>query len=244
MRAHTGVRGNEFADHLAGQGAKGLQTTSSKRWVERCDAPAPVPAILTDHCWRCGQARSLAGHEAHCVVPGAPPPFICCRHGCGKKFKWQFSTGKRKQPHHPREFRNTHERICRGEDVLTRTCPFCERVYPAGTTDETIFKHRKECLSRPDGFANEGPSWQCDICKSRFTTGEKAAHEASCRGSADLNKTCNFCSATFQTIGLREAHEVTCRGSKRANLQCLFCARQFASWGGRITHDKACPSRS
>ena len=88
VRAHTGVTGNEFADHLAGQGTKGLQTTSSKRWIECCDAPAQVPAILTDHCWRCGEvftgpshARSLAGHEAHCVVPGAPPPFICCRHG-------------------------------------------------------------------------------------------------------------------------------------------------------------------
>ena len=251
VKAHTGIRGNEFADHLAGQGAKGLQTASSKRWLERCDAPAAVPSILTDRCWRCGQvftgpshARALAGHEAHCKVPGAPPPFICCRHGCGKQFKWQFSTGKRKQPHHAREFRNTHERICRGEDELTRTCPFCDKVYVQGTTDETILKHRKECVLRPKDAAEEGPSWQCNICKSRFTTGDKATHEANCRGSAALNKTCSLCSETFQTIGLRVAHESSCRGSKRANLQCLFCAQLFTTFGSRITHEKACPSRS
>ena len=247
VKAHTGIRGNEFADHLAGQGAKGLQTASSKRWLERCDAPAAVPSILTDHCWRCGQvftgpshARALAGHEAHCKVPGAPPPFICCRHGCGKQFKWQFSTGKRKQPHHAREFRNTHERICRGEDELTRTCPFCDKVYVQGTTDETILKHRKECVLRPKDAAEEGTSWQCNIC----TTGDKATHEANCGGSAALNKTCSLCSETFQTIGLRVAHESSCRGSRRANLQCLFCAQLFTTFGSRITHEKACPSRS
>ena len=64
VRAHTGVRGNEFADHLAGQGAKGLPTTSSKRWVKRCDAPAPVPAIL----------RITAGGAVRCSP--APPMLV------------------------------------------------------------------------------------------------------------------------------------------------------------------------
>ena len=112
VKAHTGVAGNEFADQLADQGARGLQTTTSRRWLTPCDTPEEVPAIMSDHCWRCGKvytgsshARSLAGHEAYCKVPGAPPPFIRCRHGCGKQFAWKFAEGKRKQPHHARENR-------------------------------------------------------------------------------------------------------------------------------------------
>ena len=69
--AHFNNHGNEYADFLAGEGSKGHQTKHP---------------LLTDWCWRCGTvfsgpsyARQLAGHEAYCKVPGAPPPSLPCR---------------------------------------------------------------------------------------------------------------------------------------------------------------------
>ena len=250
VKAHTGVTGNEFADHLAKLGAKGQLTSMSSRWLLPCDVPPPPPAILADNCWRCGKvysgpshARSLAGHEAHCKVPGAPPAFIPCRHNCGKQFAWQFATGKRKQPHHAREFRNTHERICRGTDELTRTCPFCSYTFVIHTTDATILLHRLECPDRPEQVSNERPSWHCPLCKAHFTAGSKEEHMQTCKGSAQKNRTCSKCNATFQTKGARETHESFCRGSEKANLTCEFCKREFSTFGSRMSHEKACPRR-
>ena len=144
--------GNDFADHLADQGAKGSQTTQSPRWLLPLGAPQVIDPLLLDSCWRCGQvysgpsySRKLAGHEGYCKVPGAPPAQIPCRLKCGKMFAWRFPAPGKKHFHHAREFRNLHEKNCRGSDELTRTCPSCNKQFSPSITDDTIWQHRKQC---------------------------------------------------------------------------------------------------
>ena len=141
VKGHSNDLGNDYADKLAEQGAAGKQTNQWSRWLLPVGSPAPSDPLLTDSCWKCGvvysgpsHARQLAGHEAYCAVPSAPPPSIPCRHNCGAVFEWQWPKGKRKQAHHPREYRNKHEKICRGSDEATRTCPNCEKVFRVGTS--------------------------------------------------------------------------------------------------------------
>ena len=152
--AHSNNHGNEYADFLAGEGSKGHQTKQSQRWHLPVGSPAPCDPLLTDWCWRRGTvysgpsyARQLAGHEAYCKVPGAPPPSLPRRKNCGVSFPWQFPKGKRKQAHHAREFRKKHEKNCRGSPELTRTCPHCNLVLPLSTTDDMIISHLKKLLS-------------------------------------------------------------------------------------------------
>ncbi|CAK9016044.1 unnamed protein product [Durusdinium trenchii] len=149
VKGHSGNPGNDYADALADKGRAGEQTRHSPRWLLPVGSPAPCDPLLTDHCWRCGKvytglshARQLAGHEAYCKVPGAPPASIPCRRGCGRSFEWRFAEGKRKQAHHAREFRHTHEKICRGSEALTRVCPTCDLPFSASTSDEMILQHR------------------------------------------------------------------------------------------------------
>ena len=117
VKGHSNNMGNDFADHLADQGAKGSQTTQSPRWLLPLGAPQSIDPLLLDSCWRCGQvysgpsySRKLAGHEGYCKVPGAPPAQIPCRLKCGKMLDWRFQAPGKKHFHHAREFRNLHEK--------------------------------------------------------------------------------------------------------------------------------------
>ena len=73
VKAHSGNHGNEQADRLANKGATGSQTNMSSRWTLPIGSPSPSDPLLTDFCWRTSYARQLAGHEAHCAIPGAAP---------------------------------------------------------------------------------------------------------------------------------------------------------------------------
>jgi hypothetical protein len=243
--AHSNNHGNEYADHLAGEGSRGKQTRQSPRWQVPVGSPAPSDPLLTDWCWRCGQlysgpfyARQLAGHEAFCKVPGAPPPSIPCRRGCGITFPWQFPKGKRKQAHHTRrEFRNKHEKICQGNPELTRTCPHCKVVLPPSTTDDMIISHLKSCS--PDA-SHLDRMWTCPKCKSRIGFNHKETHIATCKGSAKDNCTCSKCKQLCQSLSACQKHTAVCRGSEEANLTCQTCNRKFKTFASRITHEKAC----
>lgn len=244
VKAHSGNHGNDYADKLAAAGATGKQTTHSSRWVLPVGSPTPNDPLLTDWCWRCGQvfsgesyARQLAGHEGYCKVPGAPPANIPCRRNCGVTFQWRFADGKRKQAHHAREFRNKHEKICRGTPQLTRTCPHCETVFPEQTSDDVILLHRQKCS--PDN-SSLSSMWKCPLCKSRVAKRNQAEHTSRCRGSAQANKTCSKCSEVLQSADACIKHETICRGSKTENLKCSKCKRSFTTFGSRITHEKSC----
>ena len=149
VKGHSANLGNDHADRLAGVGAKGQQSTQSARWLVPAGAPEPVSPLSVDHCWRCGRVfsgdsygRQLAGHEAYCKIPGAPPAHIPCRRKCGRTFPWRSSSQQGKHKHHAREARNLHEKICRGSEELTRVCPFCDTVFPEACSDELLFQHR------------------------------------------------------------------------------------------------------
>ena len=139
-------------------------------------APAGCcPPLLTDS-WRCGRvfsgashARQLAGHEAYCKGPGSPPAAIPCRPGCGKTFAWRLPSAGRKQPHHAREFRSKHEKICRGSDADTRICPICSQCQD----------------SAPNTPPPTKSMWKCPQCSSRCAVSSKAQHAAVCRGSVN-----------------------------------------------------------
>ena len=116
VKGHSNDNGNDYADKLAELGAAGKQTKQWSRWLLPVGSPSPCDPLLTDYCWKCGivysgpsYARQLAGHEAYCSVPSAPPPSLPCRRNCGTSFEWQWPKGQRKQAHHAREFRNKHE---------------------------------------------------------------------------------------------------------------------------------------
>jgi rubrerythrin len=180
--------------------------------------PLDLLAPLTPFLRRCGQvftgtsyARQLAGHEAHCVIPGAAPPHIPCRRNCGKTFEWRFKQEGKKHFHHAREFRNLHERISRGTDEATRTCPSCLKVFRAGVTDETIWLHRSKCASQnpPNSEICTYPSRKmnkCPNCKSKFSI-VLEDHLKHCRGDIKSNKTCQACELVLQTIDARVKHE-------------------------------------
>ena len=81
VSGHSGNHGNDYADHLAAQGASGFQTKQWSRWLLPVGSPAPNDPLQTDWCWRCGAvfsggnyAHQLAGHEGQCDAAGAPPP--------------------------------------------------------------------------------------------------------------------------------------------------------------------------
>ena len=211
--------------------------------------PLPISPLLVDHCWRCGRvfsgssyARQLAGHEAHCKIPGAPPAHIWCRNNCGRSFPWKFTDTPGKHNHHAREARNLHEKICRGSDELTRECPYSFKLLPEGASDDLIFQHRASCDSRPQNEPSLYSSWQwrCPSCNARIPSEKQVQRAAMCRGSAQANRTCVSCKAFFQTADARIKHESLCRGSEQANLTCCKCGRLFSSWGSRITREKSC----
>ena len=141
-----------------------------------------------DWCWRCGKvfsgpshARQLAGHEGQCHVPSVPPPRIPCRKGRGRQFEWRFPSGRRKQAHHAREYRHMHEKLCSGDERGSRTCPFCNKVCPEGTSDETVLRHRDSCSSRPREAASSHSTWKCPKCSCRFSPTQQVHHEATSR---------------------------------------------------------------
>ena len=244
VKAHSGNHGNEQADRLANKGATGSQTNMSSRWTLPIGSPSPSDPLLTDFCWRTSYARQLAGHEAHCAIPGAAPPHIPCRRNCGKTCEWRFKQEGKKHFHHAREFRNLHERICRGTDEATRTCPSCLKVFRAGVTDETIWLPRSKCTSQnpPNPEVCTDPIRKmnkCPNCKSKFSS-QLEDHLKHCRGDIKRNKTCQSCNLVLQTIDARVKHEEVCRGSDRANKTCTHCSRLFATFGSRITHEKKC----
>ena len=157
VKGHSNDNGNDYADKLAELGAAGKQTKQWSRWLLTVGSPSPSHPLLTDCCWKCGivysgpsYARQLAGHEAYCSVPSAPPPSLPCRHNCGASFEWQWPKGQGKQAHHAREFRNKHEKICRGSDEATRTCPNCQKQFRANATTDTILQHRQRCLPKDE----------------------------------------------------------------------------------------------
>ena len=88
VKGHSGNLGNHHADRLAGQGAKGIQSTQSSRWRRPLGAPLPICGRVFSGS---SYARQLAGHEAHCKVPGASPAHILCRNNCGRSFPWKFT---------------------------------------------------------------------------------------------------------------------------------------------------------
>ena len=196
VKGHSDNVGNDYADHLAGQGATGQQTKHSSRWL------APVDPLLSDSCWRCNRvftgashARQLAGHEAYCKGPGSPPASIPCRRGCGKSFQWRQPTAGRKH-HHAREFRSKHEKICRGTDAATRICPNCSLQFPLSASDDIIWQHRNRCAVTED--APHPPTrsmWKCPQCSSRCAFTSKNEHLAVCRGSVQANRQCSKCSS-------------------------------------------------
>ena len=248
VKGHSGNNGNDWADKLAGQGAKGHQTSQSKRWLAPINAPPQVDPLLIDHCWRCGRvysgpkyARQLAGHEAYCTVSGAPPSHIPCRRKCGRTFPWTFAV-EGKTRHHAREARSMHEKICRGSEELTRTCPFCNKQLPRGYSDEYLLKHRATCPSRPADAPSLSSLWACPSCKARVPADKRESHESYCRGSVKENRTCSQCRAFFQTIEACCDHETWCRGSDVKNKTCSKCSRVFSTIGSRTAHEKSCSS--
>ena len=207
VKGHSHDHGNDYADKLAEAGASGKQTTQWTRWHLPVGSPSPSDPLLTDFCWKRGlvysgpsYARQLAGHEAYCSVPSAPPPSLPCRHNCGASFEWQWPTGKRKQAHHAREYRNKHEKICRGSDEATRTCPNCQKQFRANTTTDTILQHRQSCLPTYDTGVPPPTSnmWKSTKCKSKCRSNFRQEHERHCRGSVKENKTCAKCQAFFK----------------------------------------------
>ncbi|CAK9056851.1 LINE-1 retrotransposable element ORF2 protein (ORF2p) [Includes: Reverse transcriptase [Durusdinium trenchii] len=68
VRGHSGNLGNDYADHLAEQGATGKQTRHSARWLLPMGAPEPVDPLLTDSCWRCGRVFTGASHARQLVL--------------------------------------------------------------------------------------------------------------------------------------------------------------------------------
>ena len=247
VKGHSGDKGNDQADRLADLGARGKQTLQSQRWLSPLNEAPPVKPLHMDHCWRCNRvysgpshARQLAGHEAYCKVPGAPPPYILCRNGCGKRFAWQSDDGSKKRVHHAREWRNLHEKICRGSERLTLECPYCQYSFPVGTTDETVLLHRNNCSSCPEDAKSLRRTRTCEKCGANIPIAKCEAHQESCRGSVQANRSCQLCGVSFQSVDARLKHENVCRGSVDANLTCSKCKRVFDSWGSRIAHEKAC----
>ena len=134
-----------------------------------------------------------------------------------------------------------HEKICRGSDALTRTCPVCDKQFGPNVTDETIWQHRRKCT--PPAAAPPQPSssmWKCPKCKSRCRTSFQLTHEAHCRGSVIENKTCSKCKALLQSIETRLKHEELCQGSELANRTCSNCSKICGGFSSRIAHEKKC----
>ena len=138
------------------------------------------------------------------------------------------------------------EKICRGSDEATRTCPNCQKQFRANTTTDTILQHRQQCLPKDEDGVPPPVStmWKCPKCRSKCRSAFQREHEQHCRGSIKDNKTCSKCQASFQTMDARLKHEAFCRGSETLNNTCEFCKKVCKGFGSRVAHEKSCASRT
>ena len=68
------------------------------------------------------------------------------------------------------------DKICRGADALTLSCPFCEYVFPEGTSDEVLLKHRGDCHQKPADAPALSSMWKCPSCNGRIPRDKQQAH--------------------------------------------------------------------